>query len=226
MAAVSLHLLLKILDLLPSGVVISDAAQPGTPIVFANAAFCRMAGYASHEIVGRDALCLYGTETDRRAVSRLRQAIAAHKEIVLNVLNYRKDGTSFCSQLSVLPLRDEQGQAQYSLCVYIDVTEIMQLRERQQRSETIKASAAILSQEMLDILRRSHLLSAASQGNDGVFSGAPMPPEGMRASLTATVTALKNNLALLHTILATDSPEILEHVLRHGQDDTSRRFGT
>ncbi|HTI44741.1 MAG TPA: PAS domain-containing protein, partial [Candidatus Nitrosotalea sp.] len=43
-----------------SGIIICDAQQPDLPITFANAAFCRISGYAMDEILGRNARFLQG----------------------------------------------------------------------------------------------------------------------------------------------------------------------
>ena len=66
--------------------------MPDNPIVFANDSFCRLAGYAREEILGRNCRFLQGPETDPLTLERLREAIAARREIELDIRNQRKNG--------------------------------------------------------------------------------------------------------------------------------------
>ena len=46
------------------------------------------------------------------------------------------------------------------------------------------------------------------------------PQDFSRFALESLATSLKENLTLLHTILETGSPEIIEYVLRNGKSAT------
>jgi PAS domain-containing protein len=61
--------------------IITDPRLPDNPIVFANESFCRLTGYARGEILGRNCRFLQGPETDRAAVARIRNAVAAATSI-------------------------------------------------------------------------------------------------------------------------------------------------
>jgi PAS domain S-box-containing protein len=76
--------------------VITDPQQPDNPIVMVNQAFLDLTGYESGEVIGRNCRFLQGTGTDPNKVAGLRHDLAAgldHFEAEL--LNYRKDGSSF-----------------------------------------------------------------------------------------------------------------------------------
>ena len=104
--------------------VITDARQADQPIVLANRAFLDLTGYAAEEVIGRNCRMLQGPETSREAVSKLRQAVAEGREIEIEVLNYRKDGSSFWNQLSISPVYDDAGRLLYFFGSQIDVTEL------------------------------------------------------------------------------------------------------
>lgn len=64
-----------------------------TPIVFANRAFRELTGYDEDGIVGRDCRFLQGPGTDPDAVASLSRAPEAEGVAVVELLDYRRDGT-------------------------------------------------------------------------------------------------------------------------------------
>lgn len=94
---------------LNAGVVISDARAPGMPIVFVNAMFEEMSGYASDEILGRNCRFLQGNDTDQPAIQNIRDAVARQTNGYAVLRNYRKDGSLFLNQLFISPVRDASG---------------------------------------------------------------------------------------------------------------------
>ena len=103
--------------------VIADARAADNPIVLANQAFLDLTGYAAEEIIGRNCRFLQGPETDPAAVAELRAALAEHRPVELELLNHRKDGTSFWNQLHISPVQDEAGETAYFFASQRDVTE-------------------------------------------------------------------------------------------------------
>lgn len=91
-------------------VVITDARQPDYPIVLANEAFLQLTGYSEREVVGRNCRFLQGEGTSPAAVAEIRSAIRAEREVSVELLNYRKDGSSFWNQLHLSPVHDDQGR--------------------------------------------------------------------------------------------------------------------
>ena len=102
--------------------LITDPRQDDNPIVFANAAFSRLTGFDRDEIAGRNCRFLQGPETDRSEVARLRAAIEAKTPIELELLNYRKDQSTFWNRLLVSPVFDADGNLAYYFASQFDVT--------------------------------------------------------------------------------------------------------
>ena len=75
--------------------IVTDPHQPDNPIVFANRAFLSTTGYAMEEVMGRNCRFLQGPDTDPSTVAEVRAAIKDRHETSVELLNYRKDGTSF-----------------------------------------------------------------------------------------------------------------------------------
>jgi len=103
--------------------VVTDPAQPDNPIVFVNEAFQKMTGYSRDEIVGHNCRFLQGPETDRDAVARIRNAVEAEDSVNVDILNYRKDGSTFWNALSMSPVRNADGTLAFFFGSQMDVTD-------------------------------------------------------------------------------------------------------
>jgi PAS domain S-box-containing protein len=103
--------------------VITDPAQDDNPIVFCNVAFQQLSGYAREEIIGRNCRFLQGPDTDTAAVATVRRAIEAGHDIDVDLLNYRKDGTTFWNALYLSPVRDKDGVIRFFFASQLDVTD-------------------------------------------------------------------------------------------------------
>jgi PAS domain S-box-containing protein len=102
--------------------LVSDPRKPDNPIVFANRAFLSMSGYAAEEILGHNCRFLQGPDTDRATVAAVREAIEDRREISTEILNYRKDGTSFWNALYVSPVYNQNKELVYFFASQLDVS--------------------------------------------------------------------------------------------------------
>ncbi len=103
--------------------IVTDPRQYDNPIVFANDAFLHLTGYSRLEVTGRNCRFLQGPETDPASVDRIRAAVREAADIKVDLLNYRKDGTTFHNALYVGPVRDETGAVVYFFASQLDVSE-------------------------------------------------------------------------------------------------------
>ncbi|HCF29964.1 MAG TPA: hypothetical protein DEV81_22805, partial [Cyanobacteria bacterium UBA11049] len=91
--------------------------EPGLRILYANAAFTRMTGYTCDEILGRSPWFLQGAKSDatgldkaqRATLDKVRTAIQNWEPICFEIINYRKDGSEFWAEISLVPVADETG---------------------------------------------------------------------------------------------------------------------
>lgn len=91
------------------------------PICFASDAFCTFTGYARTDIEGKNCRFLQGEATEKRDVDRIRAAIQNRESCSVNLLNYRKDGTSFANEFFLSPLCDADGKVLYYIGVQCPV---------------------------------------------------------------------------------------------------------
>lgn len=103
--------------------VVTDPAQDDNPIVFCNVAFQELTGYAQEEIIGRNCRFLQGPDTDPATIDKVRQAIRNGHNIDVDLLNYRKDGTTFWNALYLSPVRDKDGVVRFYFASQMDVTD-------------------------------------------------------------------------------------------------------
>ncbi|WP_426956019.1 PAS domain-containing protein [Muricoccus radiodurans] len=75
--------------------VVTDPHQRDNPIIFVNQAFLRMTGYAPEEVIGRDCRVLQGTDPDPATAAAVREAIKGRRECATEILNHRKNGSTF-----------------------------------------------------------------------------------------------------------------------------------
>ncbi len=112
------------------GIVIADARLPDMPLIFVNAAFEGVTGYTRAEALGRNCRFLQGPGSDPAALAAIRTALAERRGVVVELLNYRKDGTPFWNRLSITPVFDEAGEVTHFIGVQSDVTERRLAQER------------------------------------------------------------------------------------------------
>jgi len=103
--------------------IITDPRLPDNPIVFANAAFLALSGYDRADVMGRNCRFLQGPKTDRSSVAAIRAAVADRRDIALDVLNYRKDGSTFWNGLYLSPVTNASGELQFFFASQLDVTD-------------------------------------------------------------------------------------------------------
>jgi two-component system, cell cycle sensor histidine kinase and response regulator CckA len=126
------------------GILITDPHQPDNPIIYVNPAFERVTGYGAAEALGRNCRFLQGSDTDSSAVAEIRQALKEERGLRIELLNYRKDGSSFWNELTVSPLRDAKGRVTHYVGVINDRTDRKGFEQHLQQAEKLAALGTLL----------------------------------------------------------------------------------
>ena len=103
-------------------VTTAELDWPGPTIVYVNPAFERMTGWHRTEVIGKTPRILQGPETDRSVFENLRSQLAAGRAWKGTAVNYRRDGSRFIMEWSIVPLPDGDGKVRQFLAVQRDVT--------------------------------------------------------------------------------------------------------
>jgi PAS domain S-box-containing protein len=109
------------IGLSPIATVISNPRLSDNPLEVANPAFCALTGYSESEIVGRNCRFLAGELTEPWITNRIRDAIGSRRPVLVDILNYRRDGSPFRNAVLVSPLFDEEGNLAWFLGSQVDL---------------------------------------------------------------------------------------------------------
>ena len=119
-------------------VIITEAGPidaPGPRILYVNEAFTRITGYSPEEVLGRTPHILQGAKTDQAQLQKVRNALARWESITIEVINYRKDGSEFWNEFSLVPVANAKGWYTHWIAVQRDTTERKQVEQALRQSE-------------------------------------------------------------------------------------------
>ena len=88
--------------------IVTDPTAPDNPIVDCNERFLELTGYTREEVIGRNCRFLAGPGTDSGRRKMLRDAIELQRPVIVELLNYRKDGTPFLNSVMIAPIYDAE----------------------------------------------------------------------------------------------------------------------
>ena len=91
-------------------------------ITYANQGFTRLTGYTEAELLGKSCAILQGPETAPGTGEKLKAALQDNGFFDGEILNYRKDGTTFWNALLISPVHDERGHTTGFLGIQRDIT--------------------------------------------------------------------------------------------------------
>lgn len=146
-AEVQNRLLAEAVSQMGDCVIVTDCMldHPGPKIVFVNDAVCHTTGYPREELIGRSPRILQGKRTDRELMKQLRHELSAGRSFRCQLVNYRKDGSTYDAELFITPLLDIENRCTHFVSVHRDITERKRteraLRESEQRLRGILNTA-------------------------------------------------------------------------------------
>ncbi len=102
-----------------AGVLVASADSPDLRVVYANAAYEALTGYALAELAGRPWGVLARAAAGDEALAALKAAIGRGETCSASIADVRKDGTGFNCEVSVTPLRGSRGELRFFLLSHI-----------------------------------------------------------------------------------------------------------
>ena len=101
--------------------VISDPRLPDNPIVACNSAFCDLTGYSTDEVIGRNCRFLSGLGTEPWLTEEIRRGVREHRPVLVEILNYKRNGQPFRNAVLVAPIYDEHDALLYFLGTQVEI---------------------------------------------------------------------------------------------------------
>ena len=121
MQSADLDKLVDSVALSPVAMVISNPRRPDNPLEVVNSAFCALTGYCEADVLGRNCRFLAGEDTDPTATEQLRAAIRTRSPALVEIINYRRDGTAFRNGVMISPLFGDDGELSFFLGSQVDL---------------------------------------------------------------------------------------------------------
>ncbi len=111
-----------------SGVLFTN---PGGRITWANEGFSKLTGYSLEEISGMTPIELCkGPLTDKNTIDKMLNAFFSGQPFNIEILFYRKDGSSFWGRTNTQPVEDRTGKVTQFFGIIDDVTEERESEDR------------------------------------------------------------------------------------------------
>lgn len=117
------NIYLQALNSARSGIIITDNQQPDNPIIYCNTAFENITGYSHNEIIGHNCRFLQSQDRTQPARQIIKDAVKNGEECVLEIRNYKKNGSLFWNELTISPVKDIDGTVTHFIGVQNDITE-------------------------------------------------------------------------------------------------------
>jgi PAS domain S-box-containing protein len=122
-------------------VTTADLDPPGPLIVYVNTAFEKMTGWSSSEVLGKSPKILQGSDTDPQIFNDMWEKLNSLDLWEGQTLNYKKDGSEFWMEWSIVPLKDDLDRAYQYLAVQRDVTARIEAGQRLQVAQSAASAA-------------------------------------------------------------------------------------
>ncbi len=210
-------------------IVICDARLPDCPIVFANDAFAELTLYTREDVIGRNCRFLQGPQTDRQTVAEIAHAVAQREKISVELLNYRKDGSTFWNALFISPVFDQRGELSHFFASLLDVTRRRHVEDVLRQAQKMEA----LGQLTGGIAHDFNNLLQVILGYVDIVAAGLKKPDADRGRLTRATdnirTAAERAATLTQQLLSFARKQRLDgrmvdlNAVIAGMDDMARR---
>ena len=150
--------LLDSIALSPIANVVTNPRRADNPIEVVNPAFCALTGYAEPDIVGRNCRFLAGAGTEPWVTEEIRAGVHARRPVLVEILNYRKDGSAFRNGVTIIPLFGAGGELEWFLGSQVDLGDGESLlAARRARAAALVKEVSARQREILGLMSRGLL---------------------------------------------------------------------
>jgi PAS domain S-box-containing protein len=151
--------LIEAVGVSPTAMVLTNPRRADNPLEVVNARFTALTGYSEQDAVGRNCRFLAGGGTEESTTERIRRAVGARRSVLVDILNYRADGTPFRNGVMVSPIFGDDGELTWFLGSQVDLGEerLDPLAERRESAARRVADLPKRQREVLGCVARGLL---------------------------------------------------------------------
>ena len=126
---------------------VSNPRIHDNPIILCNKVFVELTGYTEQEILGRNCRFLSGKDTNPQHTQLIVNAVRNHEPILVEILNYKKNGTPFQNALMIAPIFDDDGELAYFLGSQMELTKVNNLTLSKKRKAALELVNSLSPQQ-------------------------------------------------------------------------------
>ncbi len=104
-------------------------------LVFSNEKFCKITGFETNEILGKNILEFFPKEHTQPSVEKFNRELDAGLSVRCECKMEKKNGSIIWVQMSGSPFFNDNGKRNGSMIVYADITELKEMQERLKKRE-------------------------------------------------------------------------------------------
>ncbi|MGB2626594.1 MAG: PAS domain S-box protein [Candidatus Acidiferrum sp.] len=146
-------------------------------IVWSNKAFEALTGYTEQESVGRNTRLLNSGRQSTSFFKNLWDTVLSGQKWRGELINKRKDGSLYHEEMTITPVKDENGEIKYFFAVKLDITERKRAElELQNSKEKLEIAVEVskIGQWEFDLVRRT---VSRTIRHDQIFGYQTLLPE-------------------------------------------------
>lgn len=113
----------RLIEHTPIASVLSAPREKDNPIIACNQLFCDLTGYGPDDVLGRNCRFLSGPGTEIWLSDEIRRGVAEHTPVLVEILNYKRDGTPFRNAVMVAPVFDGDNELNYFVGSQIEIAD-------------------------------------------------------------------------------------------------------
>src|SRR6185437_815454 len=92
-------------------------------VIYANAAFVALSGYAMDDLLGKNLRILQGSDREQDGREHFREAVEKGETTRVLMRNYRADGSLFWNEVVIQPVRNPSGKLTHFVAYYRDASQ-------------------------------------------------------------------------------------------------------
>ncbi|MEC4983926.1 MAG: response regulator [Oscillatoria sp. PMC 1068.18] len=177
-----------------NGAIIADAQAPGNPIIYVNSGFERLTGYSAAEVMGKNFDFLEPEDADPQEIGKLRCCLANGSECQVLLRNDRQDGTFFWQELTISPVRSDEGELTHYIGIQVDVS------DRKQYEIELSNAKTALEKQIHKVLLLEKIIQQIRSNID--------PQQIFSTAADGIGTAFGASRCLIHTYVENATPTI------------------